>query len=79
MLFHILFLFIFYKFIAFFPFSKNYMFYNFLVIMPNSPLVFGSLKFIFYYFLFLSIGSGTAGIVLPEAEEKVLAIKKGDA
>ncbi|KAB1226046.1 11S globulin subunit beta [Morella rubra] len=28
---------------------------------------------------FISVGSGVAGIVLPEAEEKVLAIKKGDA
>lgn len=30
-------------------------------------------------FCFHSIGSGVAGIVLPESEEKVVAIKKGDA
>ena len=29
--------------------------------------------------IFLCIGTGVAGIVLPESEEKVLAIKKGDA
>ena len=30
-------------------------------------------------FIFFPIGNGVAGIVLPESEEKVLAIKKGDA
>ena len=30
-------------------------------------------------YLFFPIGNGVAGIVLPESEEKVLAIKKGDA